>query len=123
MLIIRQNPVPFDLSISDTTVYVGPGTAQVGLNVMSYTGGATTFNQMTSFDTSVSVYQYSALMLQNFYNWPDLTSVPSAPSALADLHFPTIDAQATYATTPIGLFLFNKDATGTINVVSYDKVA
>jgi len=113
----------FAITVTDSTVYVAPGSTQVGNNIISYQGGSITFDQMVNFDSSTNAYQYSALMLQNFYNWGDLTCVLSPiASSLADLQFPLVDPNLTnFAMSPIGLFLFKKDTT--VSLSSYEKTA
>jgi hypothetical protein len=115
-------------STTDSTVYVSAGVTILNGSVQPYRGGSITFDQMTNFDTSTNVYQYSALSLYNYsyYTSPDLTSIqsslfnlPNSPAYPA-LSFTNITSD-TSTLYPIGLFLFYYDGT-TVALKSSDKI-
>lgn len=92
---------------TDATVYVSPGVAQVGPYIMDFQGGSQAYAEMT--DPNAPGYRYSVLCLQNANNFPDMTSVSSAPvDSTSKLQSPYVDIGVR---KPIGLFLFYGDGT------------
>jgi hypothetical protein len=105
----------FNFSSSDSTMYINPGVARVGNNILPFRGDSIPFQSMVDFGDQSGVYQYSALLIQSIQQKPgyvsaDLTSAVSTPEdSTLKLAFPTLtpDSSNPYAPVfPIGLFLF-----------------
>jgi hypothetical protein len=100
----------FNFSSSDSTMYINPGVARVGNSILSFRGDNVPFQSMVDFGDQTMAYQYSALLLQNFSSYADLTSAVSTPADnTMGLVLPTLtpDSSNPYAPVfPIGLFLF-----------------
>jgi len=111
-----------NIHVTDSTVFISPITAQVGNALFSFRGGYKTFNEIVNFNTAG--YRYSALMLENFNNFPDLTSVLGPIAATPeDLSFPYIDPAVTnYSLSPIGLFLFEYD-NNNITLINFEETS
>jgi hypothetical protein len=115
----------FNFSVSDSTVYVNPGVARIGNSILSFRGDSMLFQDMVNFGDESNVYQYSALLLQNFNSYADLTSAVSSPiDNTRGLSLPTLtpDSSNPYAPVfPIGLFLFYHDGT-MVNLRSSQRI-
>jgi hypothetical protein len=120
---LNQN---FSFSDTDSTVYVNPGVARVGNTIMPFRGDSITFQDMVDFGDQSCLYQYSALFLQDFKSRPELAvSVSSPVSATKSLIYPELTPSLSnpYAPVyPIGLFLFYKDTTDTLHLISSQRI-
>jgi hypothetical protein len=70
----------FGFSSSDSTVYVNPGVARVGNSILPFRGDSIPFQSMVDFGDQTMVYQYSALAIQDFNSYADLTTAVSLPA-------------------------------------------
>jgi hypothetical protein len=119
-MLTTKNTSAFDFSISDSTVYVNPGVAEANSTVMFFRGDSIPFSSMTDWSSlsDTTGYQYSALLMQNFLGYPDLTCAVSAPAITnMGLSYPVI-SQDSSSPYPIGLFLFYTPDSGATSVLS-----
>ena len=116
----------FSFSTSDSTVYINQGIARVGNNILPFRGDNLQFQQMVDFGDQTNVYQYSALLLQNFNSYSDLTSAVSTPADTTHgLTYPALipDSSNPYAPVfPIGLFLFYTSDGSAIELISSQRI-
>jgi len=109
----------YSSGLTDGTVFLNPGTAQIGPYIMDFRGGYQTFSQMTDL-TTANTYQYSVLCLQNANNFPDMTTVTFTPvSSTSELVSPYIGDSTNLRA--IGLFLFFNDGTHT-SLTSFNRI-
>jgi glutathionylspermidine synthase len=111
----------FSFSTSDSTVYINQGIARVGNNILPFRGDNLQFQQMVDFGDQTNVYQYSALLLQNFNSYSDLTSAVSTPADTTHgLTYPALIPDSTVF--PIGLFLFYTSDGSAIELISSQRI-
>jgi hypothetical protein len=116
----------FCFSVSDSTVYVNQGTARIGNTILPFRGDTIPFQSIVDFGDQTNVYQYSALVLQNFNSYADLTAVVSLPAdSTRRLSYPEFipDTSNTYSPVfPIGLFLFHTPDGSSINLMTSQRI-
>jgi hypothetical protein len=117
----------FGFSSSDSTMYINPGVARVGNSILPFRGDSIPFQNMVDFGDSTMVYQYSALLLQNFQGYADMTSALSSPvDSTIGLTYPALtpDSSNPYAPVfPIGLFLFYTPDGTVIDLLSSQRIS
>lgn len=117
----------FNFSSSDSTVYINPGVARVGNSILSFRGDNVPFQNMVDFGDQTMVYQYSALLLQNFSSYADLTSAVSTPEdSTMKLTLPTLTPDSSNPYAPvfsIGLFLFYTPDGSAFNLISSQRIS
>ena len=117
----------FDFSVSDTTVSVTPGVARIANTIMPFRGDTITFGEMADFGDETNKYQLSALLLQNFNDFADLTTAVGATSdSTREWYYPEVDSDSSNPYGPyhaIGLFAFYTPDGTSIELVSSSKIS
>lgn len=120
-MITTVNRNQLDIEVSDSTVSFFPGTVYVGNRIIPYRGDQTGLAAFSSFGGDSSKYQNTAVYLQEYSGYLDMTMATSTPQdTIRELDFPTLSDSSNYR--PLGYFtLWTPDGTNA-ELVSFSKV-
>lgn len=109
----------FGFEVSDTTISVLPGAAQVGNKLLQFDGTQVLFDNVTQFGAEINSYQNTLFYLQNVGDLADMSQVRSdVTSSYESLDIPSIPIDS--SGHPLGLFSFYKDSSD-VSVYSYSQ--